>query len=83
VVWPEPSGIDEQDERTGLHWKTRALVGWAAGRPFAWIDDEITEADQVRVSTHRVDPRHGLTDADYGTLTEWLLRIHETPPDAD
>jgi hypothetical protein len=24
VVWPEPSDIDEQDERNGLHWKTRA-----------------------------------------------------------
>ncbi len=91
VVWPEPSDIDDQDERNGLHWKTRALVGWAAGRSFAWIDDEITQADRVWVSIHhqgrallhRVDPRQGLTDADYGTLSEWLLRIHETPSGAD
>ena len=26
VVWPEPSDTDEQDERDGLHWKTRTLV---------------------------------------------------------
>jgi hypothetical protein len=32
VAWPEPSELDEQDERNGLHWKTRALLSWAAGR---------------------------------------------------
>jgi hypothetical protein len=37
VIWPEPSDVDEQDERNGLHWKTRALVDWAAGRSFAWV----------------------------------------------
>jgi hypothetical protein len=82
VEWPEPSGIDALDERTGLHWKTRALVNWAAGRAFAWVDDEITEADRTWVSAHhrgeallhRIDPRHGLTDADYATLGEWLHR---------
>ncbi|MCO1581626.1 HAD domain-containing protein [Crossiella sp. SN42] len=81
VDWPEPSDVDERDERTGLHWKTRALVTFAAGRAFAWVDDEITAPDRAWVSAHhpgtallhRVDPRHGLTDADYATLTEWLL----------
>ncbi|MGW0314111.1 hypothetical protein [Streptomyces flavidovirens] len=29
VIWPEPSDTDDQDERNGLHWKTRALVEWA------------------------------------------------------
>ncbi len=23
----------------GLHWKTRFLTGWAAGRSFVWLDD--------------------------------------------
>lgn len=81
VVWPEPSDLDEQDERDGLHWKTRALVDWAAGRSFAWVDDEITETDRSWVAAHhrgeallhRVDPRRGLTDADYVILREWLL----------
>ncbi len=88
VVWPEPSSTDEQDERNGLHWKTRALVDWAAGRPFAWVDDEITNTDRAWVSEnhrgdallHRVDPRHGLADADYATLNEWLRRAHGTLP---
>ncbi|MEO3789268.1 HAD domain-containing protein [Nonomuraea sp. B10E15] len=80
VDWPEPSDLDEQDGRNGLHGKTRALVGWAAGRSFAWVDDEITDVDRAWVSghhqgqalLHRVDPRQGLGDADYAVLTEWL-----------
>ncbi|MEV6398873.1 HAD domain-containing protein [Streptomyces sp. NPDC051907] len=80
VSWPEPSPSDEQDERSGLHWKTRALVDWAAERSFAWVDDEIADADRAWVAAHhrgdalllRVDPRQGLTDADYATLAEWL-----------
>ena len=73
VTWPDA------DEDDGLHWKTRGLVAWAAGRPFAWVDDEITEADRAWVTEnhtqalpHRVDPRHGLTDADYLELDTWL-----------
>jgi hypothetical protein len=83
VDWPEPSEFDEHDERRGLHWKTRALVAWAGGHPFAWVDDEITGTDRAWVAAHhcgqallhRVDPRRGLTDADYIALTDWLRRI--------
>ncbi|MFF1798723.1 HAD domain-containing protein, partial [Kitasatospora sp. NPDC058263] len=65
VTWPEPTDQDEQDELDGLHWKTRALLDWAAGRPFAWVDDEITDIDRTWMSAHhggrallhRVDPR--------------------------
>ncbi|WP_067804568.1 HAD domain-containing protein [Actinomadura formosensis] len=85
VVWPEPSELDDQDERRGMHWKTRALVEWAAGRPFAWIDDEITEVDRAWVSVHhsgrallhRVDARHGLNDADYLLLENWLRETQD------
>lgn len=80
VIWPEPSDIDEQDERNGLHWKTRPLVDWAVSRDFIWIDDEITDTDRAWVSAHhrgrallhRVDARQGLTDADYAALGKWL-----------
>ncbi|GAA0411554.1 hypothetical protein Acor_15460 [Acrocarpospora corrugata] len=80
VTWPEPSDADEQDARNGVHWKTRALVDWAAGRAFAWVDDEITDTDRAWVSAHhrgaallhRVDPSQGLGDADYVALDEWL-----------
>ncbi|MFF7748427.1 hypothetical protein ACFZCP_04050 [Streptomyces sp. NPDC007971] len=42
VEWP-----DEDEPPDLLHWKTRPLVAWAAGRPFVWIDDEVTEADRA------------------------------------
>jgi len=80
VTWPEASDQEDQDERDGLHWKTRTLVAWAAGRSFIWVDDEITDTDRAWVAAHhrgrallhRVDPRHGLTDADFAALREWL-----------
>ncbi|MFF1449900.1 HAD domain-containing protein [Streptomyces sp. NPDC058274] len=83
VEWPEPSEDDERDVRSGLHWKTRALVGWAAGRAFVWVDDEITDRDRDWVAArhgrsallHRVDPRRGLTDADYVRLADWLRAL--------
>ncbi|MEV6979493.1 HAD domain-containing protein [Kitasatospora sp. NPDC093806] len=82
VTWPEPSDTDDQDERHGLHWKTRTLIQWAQGRPFAWADDEITDTDRAWVAhhhpgqalLHRVDPRHGLTPHDYATLNTWLTQ---------
>ena len=84
---PEPSQpsdpsqpSEQEDERDGLHWKTRALVEWAAGRAFAWVDDEITDADRAWVAAHhggrallhRVDPRRGLAEADFTVLDSWL-----------
>jgi hypothetical protein len=50
-----------------------------AGRPFIWIDDEITAADRRWVAArhrgrallHRIDPRTGLTDADFATMARW------------
>ena len=83
MIWPEPSDIEEQDERNGLHWKTRALVDRAAGRTFVWVDDEITHTDRTWVTAHhrgrallhRVDPRQGLTNADYAALDTWLQRV--------
>lgn len=79
VDWPEE---DEEPRlgRRGPHWKTRPLVAWAAGRPFVWVDDEITDADQAWVSghhpapalLHRVDHRYGLTDRDFAVLEEWV-----------
>ncbi len=76
VSWPE----SEADIDHRIHWKTRDLVAFAAGRPFIWIDDEITEADHVWVTAHhqapvllwRVDPRIGLTHTDFIELNHWL-----------
>lgn len=81
-----PDGLDDsgEGEPHGLHWKARPLVDWAAGRPFVWLDDELTAIERTWVSAHhpsrallhRVDPRHGLTDADFTAVAEWV-RINE------
>jgi len=77
--WP-----DEQDyEAGGLHWKTRPLLAWAAGRPFAWVDDEITDADRAWVVSHRsgpcllwqIDPSLGLQPDDFTTLRAWAAAL--------
>ncbi|PZG28441.1 hypothetical protein C1I98_32805, partial [Spongiactinospora gelatinilytica] len=52
VRWPEASGPSGPDEVAGMHWKTPALVEWAAGRPFAWVDDEVGDADREWVSAY-------------------------------
>ncbi|WP_067819309.1 HAD domain-containing protein [Actinomadura kijaniata] len=84
VNWPEPSVEHEHEDRWfGLHWKTRTLVSWAAGRPFAWVDDEITDADRAWVSAHhrgrallhRVEAFRGLSDEDFATLDQWLRTL--------
>lgn len=77
--WPEPHE-NHIDAWFGLHWKTRALVERAAGRPFVWIDDEIGDSDREWVSEqhpgrallYRVDPRVGLRPNDFGAVIEWL-----------
>ncbi|MFJ8856990.1 HAD domain-containing protein [Streptomyces sp. NPDC102451] len=77
VDWPDPP---VEDGTRGLHWKTPGLVEWAAGRPFAWVDDEITEVDRAWVESHhpgrhllhRVEAWRGLTVADFTALDTWL-----------
>lgn len=77
-----------EDRRIGLHWKTRNLVDWAAGRPFAWIDDEITDADRHWVSAnhpghallHLVDAVRGLDDADLVAIGDWLRTVWNQQP---
>jgi hypothetical protein len=74
----EPSA---EDEYFGLHWKTRPIIDRAGGQSFAWVDDEISDADQEWVSERhqgsalllRVDPHVGLAAADFAVLTEWVF----------
>ncbi|MBX6751379.1 MAG: hypothetical protein IRY85_17230 [Micromonosporaceae bacterium] len=64
----------------GLHWKTRDLIAWAGGRPFVWVDDEISTVDRDWVALdyaghallHRVDSRTGLTEDDLDAIERWL-----------
>ncbi|MEV5545799.1 hypothetical protein AB0L35_06585 [Streptomyces sp. NPDC052309] len=79
VTWPAPWGT----EPDGTFWKTRGLVEHADGRPFAWVDDEIGPADRAFVAAHhdgaallhRVDPRLGLRDGDFGVLEAFARAI--------
>jgi len=80
VDWPDPP---DDDELGALHWKTRPLLAWAAGRPFAWVDDEITDADRAWAVAHhagrcllqRVDPSLGLQPDDFTTLSAWAATL--------
>ncbi|TJZ57492.1 hypothetical protein FCH28_05305 [Streptomyces piniterrae] len=73
----------EEDETGVLHWKTRTLVETAAGRPFAWVDDEISDLDRAWVEAqhpgqallHRVDSATGLTDTDLALLDAWVQNV--------
>ncbi|MGV9346569.1 HAD domain-containing protein [Streptomyces spiralis] len=84
VAWPDACA---DGSPRGLHWKTRHLVEWANGRPFIWVDDEITSMDRLWVAAqhpgpsllHRVDPTKGLEDADFSALADWLSAIAAGP----
>jgi hypothetical protein len=77
--WPDQS----DDEAGALHWKTRPLLARAGGRPFAWLDDEITGADRDWVDAHhpvpslllRIDPSLGLLPEDFAVLKEWAAGL--------
>lgn len=75
VEWPERLSMAS----AGLFWKTQPVVEYSAGRPFAWVDDQITEAD-VRWCEERypastlllqIDPALGLQDPDFATIARW------------
>ncbi|GGR59911.1 hypothetical protein GCM10010236_10830 [Streptomyces eurythermus] len=79
IAWPSP----RPEPGDGVFWKTPEVVAWAKGRVFAWIDDEITEADRTWVKEHhdgpallhRVDPRCGLAIDDFAVLTAWATGV--------
>ncbi|GAA1978271.1 hypothetical protein [Kitasatospora viridis] len=79
----------EEDRPGGVHWKLAALLEYAAGRPFAWVDDEVTDADRAFVADRHaapallrlVDPATGLTDDDFETLAAWASHRTETEMD--
>ncbi|MFK0169064.1 hypothetical protein ACIQU5_09690 [Streptomyces sp. NPDC090306] len=89
VDWPDPAEDTGTDTPAGLHWKTRPLLARAAGRPFVWVDDEITDVDRAWVSArhpepaclYRVDHRTGLRDPDFVALRRWLARAVGVPGD--
>ncbi len=81
IRWLSPR--PEPEPGSGVFWKTPEIVAWAKGRAFAWIDDEITDADRAWVAEHhagpallhRVDARRGLTPDDFGVLERWAAGV--------
>ncbi|MGW2569269.1 hypothetical protein [Streptomyces sp. NPDC001537] len=67
----------------GEHWKTEAIVAYAEGRPFAWVDDEQSQADEEyvrahhpgRALLHHVDPRLGLREDDFTALAAFAAAL--------
>jgi hypothetical protein len=66
-----------------INWKTETLVEVAAGRPFVWIDDEITGVDRTWVADNhpgsallfRIDAHFGLAEADLAAVERWLRNL--------
>ncbi|KOT88485.1 hypothetical protein ADK86_31695 [Streptomyces sp. NRRL F-5755] len=66
----------------GVHWKSAPLVAHAGGRPFAWVDDEQTDADNAHIAAthrgesllHHVNPRIGLRHEDFTALAGFAGR---------
>lgn len=72
--------------KPSVHWKTEVLIQYAAGRPFAWVDDEITDLDKEYAATYHegqallryIDPRLGLLEPDFNVLSAWAKNLQET-----
>jgi hypothetical protein len=69
-----------------VFWKTSEILSWVSGRPFAWVDDEITDADRAWVEVHhdapalllRIDARRGLQPDDFAALEAWAANLVES-----
>jgi hypothetical protein len=67
----------------GIHWKAAPLLAYADGRPFAWVDDEQSDADHAYVAAnhaapallHHVNPRIGLRNDDFTALADFALSL--------
>ena len=87
VCWPQESTRPQQ-EPDGVFWKTRTLADYAAGRPFAWVDDQITMADWRWCATRHpaptllqpIHPARGLTAGDFAALGRWAQLNQQADP---
>ncbi|GGL60943.1 hypothetical protein GCM10010129_00630 [Streptomyces fumigatiscleroticus] len=72
-----------RERADGAHWKCEALVAYADGRPFAWVDDEQGDADHAHVAArhpapallHHVNPRIGLRNDDFTALAGFAASL--------
>jgi hypothetical protein len=88
--WAKDENPGRPERTNGVYWKTPLLVEYAAGRPFAWVDDEIADRDPEYVATyhhggallHHVSPRLGLLEHDFATLAAWADSLKEKKSEA-
>ncbi|GAA4927173.1 hypothetical protein GCM10023237_56050 [Streptomyces coeruleoprunus] len=79
IDWPRMHGKAPR----GTFWKTQYVLEYAAGRPFAWVDDDLTAYDRDFVDRNhlaaallvRVDPRIGLIRVDFDALADWAAAL--------
>jgi len=79
-----PDGDD--DAPRAVYFKTSDIIAYANGRPFAWIDDEVTDTDREWVAQrhnapallHWVDPAIGLEAPDFEALAAWAGALDKT-----
>jgi len=82
IEWPDGAQRLRAD---GVFWKTERVVEWAAGRPFAWVDDDFTDLDREFVAAshdgpallHWVSPREGLLEPDFAALAAWAEALEQ------
>ena len=79
IPWSSP----RPDLEDGVFWKTPEVAAWVQERLFAWVDDQISEADIAWIAEHhpgpallhRVDPRRGLLPEDFAALSAWARQV--------
>lgn len=72
-----PASPRKPDAR--IYFKTPTVITYTAGRPFAWVDDEISQWDDQYIGEHhggrsklmKIDPVTGLTQEHFDELTAW------------
>ena len=77
VAW-DPDYVHKPYDR--VYFKTSQIVAHAAGRPFIWFDDEVTQADRDYVAVHHngdaqleyIDSRLGIRYPDLGSAENAL-----------
>lgn len=82
IEFPDKAPHDAQGHP--IHWKLPTLIKHAAGRPFAWVDDELTVHDREHTGhahpgqalLHHVHPAKGLLDEDFHALRAWAEKLH-------
>ncbi|MEV7157255.1 hypothetical protein AB0N77_21950 [Streptomyces misionensis] len=75
ITWSAPHAYPPD----GTYFKTADIVRYAAGRPFAWVDDQLGPADRDYVARHHpgpallydTDPETGLGLDDFEALARW------------